>query len=222
MRYLINVVLQLFASFSKEIVLVGVGLGERVDFLHALGSELNLAGKEIDTSILVQWRFNEGRFGEASLTGTSPQESVGHTGTSIGHRQSSRSRTLLGIDNFVTTELDSLCESITGLTHDLGVFLREKRDNGMARVTASNGDIVVGWVRALELGDEAGGTNDVEGGHTEETLGVVNTPGLENLRYDGHGAVDRVGDNQQVGPRGVLSSSLSQITDNRGIGVEKI
>lgn len=222
MRYLLDVGLQVLESGTKESALVLIGLGESVDFLHTLGPELNLAGKEIDTSSLVQWRFNEGRLRDTSLTGTSPQESVGHTGASVGHRQSGRSRTLFGIDNLVATELDPLGESITGLTHNLRIFLREKGNDGKARVATSNGDAVVGWVRALDLGDEAGGANDVESGHTEETLGVVNLPGLKNLRNDGHGTVDRVGDDQHVGLRGVFSSSLSQITDDRGIGVEEI
>jgi hypothetical protein len=57
-------------------------------------------------------------------------------------------------------------------------------------VTADNGNVLAGGVGALDLGDEAGGTDNVEGGDTEETLGVVDTAGLVDLGNDGDGGVD--------------------------------
>jgi len=57
-------------------------------------------------------------------------------------------------------------------------------------VATDDGDVLVGGVGALELGDEAGGADDVEGGDTEETLRVVDTPGLEDLGRDRDGGVD--------------------------------
>ena len=57
-------------------------------------------------------------------------------------------------------------------------------------MTTDNGDLLVGGVSALELGDEARSTDDVKGGDTEETLGVVDTLGLVNLGDDGDGRVD--------------------------------
>jgi hypothetical protein len=60
-------------------------------------------------------------------------------------------------------------------------------------VTANDGDGLLGGVGLLDLGDEAGGTDNVKGGDTEETLGVVDTLGLEDLRDDGDGRVDLTG-----------------------------
>jgi hypothetical protein len=57
-------------------------------------------------------------------------------------------------------------------------------------VTANDGDGLAGGVGLLDLGDEAGGTDNVEGGNTEETLGVVDTTGLVDLGNDGDGGVD--------------------------------
>lgn len=57
-------------------------------------------------------------------------------------------------------------------------------------MTTDNGDLLVGGVGALELGDETRGADDVKGGDTEETLGVVDTLGLVNLGDDGDGRVD--------------------------------
>ncbi len=48
------------------------------------------------------------------------------------------------------------------------------------------------WVRVLDLGDEARGTDNVQSGYTEETFGVVHTLGLEDLGGDGDGRVDLV------------------------------
>jgi hypothetical protein len=89
-------------------------------------------------------------------------------------------------------------------------------------VAADNGDLLVGRVGGLDLGDEARSADDVEGGDTEQALGVVDTLGLEDLGNNGDGRVDRVGDDQDVGVRGSFGSSLGEVTDDRGIGVEKI
>lgn len=134
-----------------------------------------------------------------------------------------RSRTILGLDNLITTELDALHESIADLARDvLVVGLGEEGDDGDTGVTTNNGDVLGGGVGLLDLGDEAGSANEIEGGDTEEALGVVDTSGLEDLGGDGNGGVDRVGDDQDVGVGRVLSSGLGQIADDRGVGVEKI
>jgi hypothetical protein len=57
-------------------------------------------------------------------------------------------------------------------------------------VATDDGDVLGGGVGVLELGDEARGTDDVEGGDTEEALGVVDALGLEDLGGDGDGGVD--------------------------------
>jgi hypothetical protein len=57
-------------------------------------------------------------------------------------------------------------------------------------VASNNGNVLVGRVGGLELRDEAGGADYVEGGDTEETLGVVDALGLEDLGRNGDGGVD--------------------------------
>jgi hypothetical protein len=108
-------------------------------------------------------------------------------------------------------------------------------------VASNDGDSLIGGVGALDLRDEAGSTDDVEGGDTEQALGVVDTLGLEDLRDNGDGGVDlysisivfsphkyrlvatyRVGNDKDVGIRSGLSSGLGEVADNGGVGVEKV
>ena len=57
-------------------------------------------------------------------------------------------------------------------------------------MAADNGDVLFGWVGVLDFGDEAGGADDIEGGDTEEPLGVEDACLLEDLGEDGDGGVD--------------------------------
>jgi hypothetical protein len=57
-------------------------------------------------------------------------------------------------------------------------------------VATNDGHFLVGRVGLLDLGDEAGSTDDVERSNTEQALGVVDTLGLEDLGNDGDGGVD--------------------------------
>ena len=70
------------------------------------------------------------------------------------------------------------------------VGLREEWHDGDARVAAHDGDGFVGRVGGLDLREEARGAYDVEGGDTEELLGVVDAFGLEDFGADGDGGVD--------------------------------
>jgi hypothetical protein len=105
-------------------------------------------------------------------------------------------------------------------------------------VATDDGDVLVGGVGTLELRDEARGADDVEGGDTEKTLGVVDTLSLEDLGRDGNGGVDLrasilytmprnsctygVRDDQDVSLGSVVCGGLGQVTDDRGVGVEQI
>jgi hypothetical protein len=60
-------------------------------------------------------------------------------------------------------------------------------------VATDNGDLLTSGVGLLDLGDEAGGTDDIEGGDAEQALGVVDTLALVDLGDDGDGGVDLVG-----------------------------
>jgi hypothetical protein len=57
-------------------------------------------------------------------------------------------------------------------------------------VTTDNSYLLINWICSLEFGDEAGSSNDVKGGDTEECLGVVDTLGLVDFGADGNGRVD--------------------------------
>lgn len=100
--------------------------------------------------------------------------------------------------------------------------LGEKGDDGDTGVTTDDGDGLISGVGLLDLGDEAGSADDIEGGDTEEALGVVDAGLLEDLSNDGDGAVDGVGDDEDVGVRGRLSGGLGQVADDGGVGVEQV
>jgi hypothetical protein len=121
----------------------------------------------------------------------------------------------------VTTELDSLDESLVLLAGDaLGLsVLAEQGDNGDTRVTTDDGHVDVLGVSALDLANESGSSDDVEGGDTEESLLVKDTGLLEDLGEDGDGRVDWVGDDQDEGLWRVLGHGLGKVSDDRGVGV---
>lgn len=121
----------------------------------------------------------------------------------------------------VTTELDSLDESLVLLAGDaLGLsVLAEQGDNGDTRVTTDDGHVDVLGVSALDLANESGSSDNVEGGNTEESLLVKDTGLLEDLGEDGDGRVDWVGDDQDEGLWRVLGNSLGEVSDDGGVGV---
>jgi hypothetical protein len=210
-----------------------------VDLLDTVGAELDVGGEVLASSILVQRGVDECGFNDVLLALGSLEQALGEARTSHGHGESGGTGTILGLDDLVTTELyaaDILGELVT---REVEAGLREKGHNGGARVTANDGDVLVGRVGVAELGDEARGADNIEGGHTEEALGVVDTLGLEDLGGDGDGGVDletsielphvfqklpayRVRDDQDVGLGGVVSNGLGQIADDGGVGVEQI
>ena len=49
---------------------------------------------------------------------------------------------------------------------------------------------LIGWVGSLEFGNKSRGTDNIEGGDTEETLGIVDTFGLVNFGANGDCRVD--------------------------------
>lgn len=192
-----------------------------MDLLNTLGAELDLRAEELNTLVLVERRLDESGLLDTLLALDGAEDGVSHAGTSHGHGESGRASTVLGLDNLVTTELDTLDELSVG--GEVGVVgLREERDDGDTGVATNDGDVLVLGVGALDLGNESGGTDNVEGGDTEEGLGVVDTGSLVNLLDDGDGGVDGVGDDQELGLGGSLSGGLGEVADDRGVGVEKI
>ena len=57
-------------------------------------------------------------------------------------------------------------------------------------MATDDGDVLVGGISALDLRNEAGRTNNIERGDTEETLGIIDALRLEDLGSDRDGRVD--------------------------------
>ena len=115
--------------------------------------------------------------------------------------------------------MDELVVAFTGETLAL-LELGKEGDNGGTRVTTDNGDDGVLGARAGDFGKETSGTDNVEGGDTEDAAGVVDTSFLEDLRDDGDGAVDGVGDDEDVGLGSNAADCRSEIPDNGSIGLK--
>jgi hypothetical protein len=116
-------------------------------------------------------------------------------------------------------------KSIVTVSGDLeaGGNLAEQRNNGLARVATNNGNGgISGVLHAGELLGESLGTNNVQGGHTEQTLGVEDTGSLKDLGGDGDGRVHRVGDNEDESLGGKLGDALDETFHDSGINLEKV
>ena len=220
---LLNVALQVLQALVKETLLVVGDLADRVNLLNTVGSESDFRREVGDAVRLLEERgVDVGWLNDALLALSSLEEGLGETGTSHGHGEGSGSGAILGLDNLVTTKLHALDVVVALLALELVSGLAEEWDNGLTRVATDDSDVLVGGVGILDLGDEARGTDNVEGGHTEELLGVVDALALEDLGSDGDRAVDGVGDDEHVGIWRVLCGGLGEVADDRGVGVEEV
>jgi hypothetical protein len=57
-------------------------------------------------------------------------------------------------------------------------------------VAANDGDLLVCWICTFDFRDEAGGSNNVKSGYTEQAFGIVDAFGLVNLSADWDGGVN--------------------------------
>lgn len=179
---------------------------------NRLGKKLSRVGKETTVSA----RRNQAR--RCAVEMYIPE-------TSVGHRQCSRTSTILSLDNLITTELHTVrqCIQLVLWHADLGVCQAPQRYNGLTTVTTNNGyRCLSGVLGRSDLGDESLGTDDVKSGHTEELLGVEDVGGLEDLGGDGDGAVDGVGDDEDVGLGAVLGYALDEVADDTGVDLEEV
>lgn len=192
-----------------------------MDLGDTLWPELDLGGEEVNTLVLVQWGLDKGWLSDTLLTLGSLEEGLSEASTGHGHGESGRASSVLGLDDLITTELDAGEESL--VANKVGVLaLGEEWDDGNTGVTANNGDVLISWVGLLDLRDEAGSTDDIEGSDTEELLWVVDTGLLEDLSNDWNGGVHWVGNDEDLGVWCGLSGGLGEVTDNGGVGVKKI
>ena len=161
-----------------------------MDLLDTVGAELDVGGEVLDALVLVERRVDKGGLDDVLLALSSLEERLGEAGTGHGHGEGGGTSAVLGLDDLVTTKLDAVDVAVELLARQVVAGLGQEGDDGSTRVTTNNGDVLAGGVVVLELGDEAGGTDDVEGGDTKEALGVVDALGLEDLSGDGDGRVD--------------------------------
>lgn len=143
----------------------------------------------------------------------------------IGHGEGGRASTILGLHDFITTELNTVDESIVLVVRDGdgGGDLAEEGNDCLARVTANDRDgQLLGLGLAGNLSNEGLGTDDIEGGDTKEALGVEDTLALENLGGDGDSRVDGVRDDKDEGLGGDLSGDLNEALDDTGVDVEEV
>jgi hypothetical protein len=187
---LADVLLEVADADVEELLLVLGDLANRVDLLDTVRAELDVGGKVFAALVLVERRVDESGLDDVLLALSSLEERLGETGTGHGHGESGRAGTVLGLDDFVTAELDAVDVALELLALEVVAGLRQERDDGCAGVATNNGDVLAGGVGVLDLGDEARGADDVEGGDTEEALGVVDASLLEDLGGDGDGGVD--------------------------------
>jgi hypothetical protein len=185
-------------------------------------SKLNVGREEINTLRLEQRALDERRCDDALLAIQSSQELVGELGGSIRHREGCAPGAILSLDDFITAILDPVHKFLPLLALETLTSrdLREERDNGDTAVSTDDRDVVVFRVSACNFGEEAGGANDIKGGHTEESLGVEGAGVLEDLGDDGDSRVDGVRDDEDVCLWCVLGDSESEVANDGGIGLE--
>jgi hypothetical protein len=159
-----------------------------MDLLDTIWAKLDSGCEEVDSLVLVERAVHKCRLNDTLLALRSLQQTLCEASTSHSHGESCRASTILGLDDFVTTELNAVDKSIELLSGDIRVArLRDQRHNSDTRVATNNGDVLISRVGSLDFGDESGSTDNIKGGDTEETLGVVDTLGLEDLGNNGDG-----------------------------------
>lgn len=71
-----------------------------------------------------------------------------------------------------------------------GLSLGDQRNDGDTRVSSDDRNIDLGGVKSFSLTNEGVGTDNVQGGNTKYSVGVVDSCLLIDLRGNGHSAVD--------------------------------
>lgn len=112
---LADVTTKAFVALGQELLLVVVGGGNDVDgLLGTLGAELNGDGEEVTASLLLDGvtAVDTGKVDECGLANgrfalNSLEHVLGEAEASVGHGESCRTGTVLGLDNLITTELDT-------------------------------------------------------------------------------------------------------------------
>ncbi len=206
-----------------------VDTGLRLDLLTAGDTrEVDIAGLNKALSTLGSLEQLLGKPTKVMLVRTDTQRQVSPQFSpvaGISHGESGGAKTVLGLDNLITAELDTVHERIVLVIgdRDRRGNLAEERDNGLSRVTANDRDgQLLGVGFPGDFSNEGLGTDNVEGGNTEEALGVEDALGLEDLGGNRDSRVDGVGDDEDEGLGGDLGSDLDEALDDTGVDVEQI
>lgn len=148
---LLDVLLEILQACVQQLLLVVGQLADIVDLLDTIWAERDLGSEEVDALVLVEWAVNEGWLDDVRLALSSSEQALGESSTSHSHGEGGRTSTILGLDDLVTTKLNSVDESVELLAGDIGVAgLRDQWDDGDTGVTTNNGNVLVGWVSTLD------------------------------------------------------------------------
>eukprot|EP00128_Syssomonas_multiformis_P002965 Colp12_sorted_trinity150504_noHs@4722 len=218
---LLDATSELLSELSKLLLLVLAKLAITKVALKTLRAKLNGGGEEL---VLGDVRLDIGALNNVGLALKTTEEGEGETGTSVGHGESGRASASLGVHHLGTSILNPGSELLDLLLGEanLGGGLGEEGKDGDTSVATDDGNDDLAGVEALELSNEGAGTDNIEGGHTEDALGVIDTSLLVDLSNDGNGGVHGVSDDANKGLGAVLGASLSKGLDNGGVGVEEV
>lgn len=106
---------------------------------------------------------------------------------------------------------------------DSWLGLAPQRHDGLSRVSTNDWDDSLAWVLlASVLLNKCLRTHNIEGGDTEQLLRVKDAGALENLGCDWNGAVDWVGDDEDVGLRAELGDTLDKVAYDSSVDLEEV
>ena len=117
-------------------------------------------------------RSSGGLYPLAYLAALGLENILGEDVAGIGHGESGRAGTSLGLHHLVTAELNTLGQRLAVSLAERQASLRQERQNGDARVAADHRNVQGRRVHTLVGADESVGAAHVEGGHAADLLRV--------------------------------------------------
>ena len=174
---LLDVLLELGQARVNQRLLIRRDLANGVDLFNTVRAKLDIAREEVDAvRLLVERVLDESRGDDALLAANGAQQCVGEDSCGVCHGKGRGAGTILGLDNLITTVLDTVDQLGVVLALDGSAELRlgEEGNDGHTGVATNNRD--GGGCRvslARDLREEAGSADDIERGDTvEEKRGV--------------------------------------------------
>merc|ERR1712189_172002 len=168
---LFNASIQFWNSSLQQILLICGQCSQTKVLLHTIWSQDNRGGKIFG---LCHIGLNIGTLNDTLLTVHALDEAVCEPGSGISHGQGGTSGSILGLDNFSSSILNTFGESLQlfcGEFNSWGALADEGHD-GDSSVAPNNGAVDLGRVDVLEFTNESVGPDHIQGGHSEDSLGV--------------------------------------------------